>query len=230
MSVIRAPLPGQRLFDELERDLEEMRRSNPVPPREEWPWIPTLDLGMQAEQLEVPVKAWGSQGRELPNEGSYHFYVCDNQFNALWKKPDQLVRSGCKVATEVNYSTWDDSPKMGVLWTIYRKRILAAYWQMCGVRILVDLNLNPEHSELALVGVPRGWRAYANRFHSQMHHSQLEREHAMAAEHAGTSDILYVVFGGGKRARRICDARGWIHVPDHSECVRGRMLPYGATE
>lgn len=230
MSRVHAPLAGQRMFPEFEADLEAMREANPVPPREEWPWIPDLDPGMQATEVVAPVYTWGSRGRSLPNPGTYHFFVDDYQFNSLWDKPDRLVASGCKVATEVNYTTMADTPKMGVLWTIYRKRVLAAYWQMHGVRILVDLNVHREHRNLALVGVPRGWRAYADRFHARVGHHELEADWRMARDHAGSDDILFAVFGGGKRARSICKARNWIHIPDHAEISRGRMEPFGGVE
>jgi hypothetical protein len=228
--VIRAPLAGQALFPEFEADLEAMRAANPVPPREEWPWIPDLDPAMQAERVVAPVHTWGSRGRSLPNPGTYHFYVDDYQFNALWERPDDLLASGCAVAAEVNYTTLADTPKMGVLWTIYRKRVLSCYWQMRGVRILADLNVHPEHRSLALVGVPRGWRAYADRFHARVGVDALEADWRLAIDHAGTDDILFAVFGGGRRARLLCESRGWVHVPDHIEVVRGRMEPFGGSE
>jgi hypothetical protein len=227
MAHLRAPLAGQAMFPEFEADLEAMRAANPVPPREEWPWIPELDPSMQAEELVAPVHTWGSRGRGLANPGTYHFYVDDYQFNALWDKPHQVPDSGCRVAAEVNYTTQIDTPKAGVLWTIYRKRVLARYWQMKGVRILVDLNLHPEHRDLALLGVPRGWRAYSDRFHARVPIEELEADFRLAREHAGTAEILFAVFGGGRRARRICEARGWRHCPDHIEVVRGRMPAFG---
>jgi hypothetical protein len=226
VSHLRMPLAGQGMFAEFEADLEAMREANPVPPREEWPWIPDLDPAMQADRVVAPVHTWGSRARGLPNHGTYHFYVDDYQFNALWENPEQVPASGCAVAAEVNYTTLMDTPKAGVLWTIYRKRIMAAYWQMCGVRILVDLNVHWEHRDLALVGVPRGWRAYADRCHARVPVEELEADWRMARDHAGTDDILFAVFGGGKRARSICRARRWVHVPDHIECVRGRMAAY----
>ena len=189
--------------------------------------IPTLDLEIQATEVIAPVTTWGAIGRKRSMPGTYVFYADDFRFTAIWKDPMMVVRSGCKVAVEVNYSTFDESEPEDVLKGIYRKRVLARYWQQYGIKILVDLDLAPNYLEMGFIGVPRGWKAYATRSHRLSQWTTIEAEHAAAVEHAGSSDILFVVYGGGKKVRRLVEERGWVSLPEHIEVVRGRALPYG---
>jgi hypothetical protein len=189
--------------------------------------IPALDIALQATKIETPVVTWGSIGRTRPMPGTYALYTDDFKFSALWKGPDRLVDSGCKVAVEMNWSTFDDSDPEEVLELIYRKRVISAYWQSKGVKILVDLDVAPNYlDDYALLGVPRGWRAYATRSHRLSQMNTIEDEYEVAVEHAGTSEILFAVFGGGKKVDAACKERNFIHVPEHIEVVRGRALPF----
>ena len=91
----------------------------------------------------------------------------------------------------------------------------------------MDLDLAPNYLEMGFIGVPAGWRAYATRCHRLSQWTTIEAEYAAAVEHAGSSDILFVVYGGGKKVRRLVEERGWVSLPEHIEVVRGRALPYG---
>lgn len=190
--------------------------------------IPTLDPNMQATKLELPVATWGTIGRSRRMSGTYCFYTADKNFTALWKDPSKLLASGCKVAVEANFSTFDEDDPETVLTTIYRKRVLSAYWQKNGIKILVDLDIAPNYlADYALIGVPKGWRAYATRSHRLSQMDSVENEFDLAVEHAGTTDILFAVFGGSRKVAAHCKERGFLHIPEHIEVVRGRAEPYG---
>jgi hypothetical protein len=101
---------------------------------------------------------------------------------------------------------------------VYRKRWLARYAQSYGIRVFVDLNVEREFFDIALLGVPQGWTAYANRaYHDDLTH--LEDAYTLACEHAQT-DIVYVVIGGRKEAKEMCNARGWLWVAEDSARAR----------
>ena len=190
--------------------------------------IPTLDPLLQATEVIAPVTTWGAIGRNRQMPGTYVMYTDDYRMTAIWKDPDLVVRSGCKVVTELNYSTFDDFEPDVVLATIYRKRVLARYWQMLGIRVLVDLDVAENYvADYALIGVPAGWRAYSTRSHRLSQMSSIEAEYEIAVKHAGTTEILFVVYGGGKKVRRLVEERGWVSLPEHIEVVRGRAEPYG---
>jgi hypothetical protein len=54
-------------------------------------------------------------------------------------------------------------PPALAIYQIWRKRWLGRYLQHYGKRIFVDLNVAAEHAGINLLGIPKGWRAFATR-------------------------------------------------------------------
>jgi|SRR5690606_148487 len=181
--------------------------------------IPVLDLGMQADGLELPLLAWGSikRGKRI-NRGSWHFYTDDFRFKGLWDNPDQLLATEANGAIEPNLSIFPQTPVAVAIELTYKKRWLARYWQEHGVKIWVDINVAYEHSRLNLVGVPQGWRAYATHGYSERL-EDLDYEYSIARERCG-SEPLFLVYGGGKAVADRCKERGWIHSQEHRNWIR----------
>lgn len=190
-------------------------------PSESNDWgIPDLPLDAQATELVDPVTKWGVMGREDEMLGTYHFYTHDYKFAGLVSTPDKLLTSGCQVACEVNASTYPGMPPAIFLSELYVKRWLACYWAAAGVKILVDLNVEPEFDDWNLIGVPDEWKAYCTRFiGGDLDHVQ--RCYEIGCDIGGTDDILFVVFGGTHQVKDLCHEQGWTHVPEHSALVRG---------
>jgi len=191
--------------------------------------IPTLLTELQGTADDEPFIRWGSVARWTVNRGAWHFYTDDYRFSGLWANPQQVVNSQCTATVEANYSTSGTMPRAAVLYDLYRKRWLARFWQSRGVRIFVDLNIHPAHREAALLGVPRGWTAYATRSHRGFPPETLEREHAAAVAHAGTDRITFRVFGGGPVVRDLCAARGWLWTMEDADLKgkKGRFTTDG---
>jgi hypothetical protein len=181
--------------------------------------VPTLDLSMQADSLTLPLVKWGTVARSEPIEGTYHFYTSDRKFRALASHPDALPTM-CQAAVEINFSTRPDMPRALALYTIYRKRAIALRWQARGLRVWVDLNVDRAYDDLALLGVPTGWQAYANRGYS-VDLDHLVESYDRAKERAG-GDIRYLVYGGGAGAKALCQQHGWIWAQDDADSARGR--------
>lgn len=190
--------------------------------------IPTLDPSRQAVALTPPVWPYGSVGRGRQPGGTVHFYTADNRFTRLFANPGRLLMTGCVAAFETNCSTGPGIPRAVALHGIYRKRAAAAHWQSQGLDIVVDLNVDDGVLDLALLGVPRGWRSYATRAHRGDSVDDHARRHRMAVWHADGQDVVFTVVGGGKRTRAICEAHGWLHVPEHCRAVRGLEVAHGA--
>jgi hypothetical protein len=174
--------------------------------------VPTLDPALQAEVVERPVVRWGRERRVSRVRGTWHFYIDDERLEPLWSRPWSVLRSGAGACCEPNFSVTPDTPRAVALYQVYRKRLLARSWQAHGLRILVDLCVAAEHAEIALLGVPRGWRAYSTRARAD-HLDELEADAALAREHAGQEPLLLVV-GGGMRAGEMCRRRGWIWIEE----------------
>lgn len=158
--------------------------------------------------------------------GTYHFYTDDYKFDALWKDPTPIINAGCVNAVEINFSTNPQMPAAEVLYRIYKKRWLARYWQSKGVRIFVDLNVAEPFHDLNLLGVPTGWKAYATRGYTDRLPDILQ-QHSLACQRAATTDILFVVIGGGKTVKAECQAQGWVWVPEDAHIAEGREQAYG---
>lgn len=119
---------------------------------------PTLDLTMQADSVIAPCLKWGSISRRAkPNVRTVHFYTDDYKFEALWRKPEQLANLRPRSVVEANFSTSETMPLALVLGAIFQKRWMSRFWQSCGIRVFVDLNVQPRFYEANLLGVPKGW-------------------------------------------------------------------------
>lgn len=189
--------------------------------------IPTLNLALQATMLEAPVLLWGALARRTQTTGTYAFYVDDWRFNALWTDPSPVVNSGCHAVIEPNITISPIMPKAVALYRMYQKRWVTRFWQEFGIKTLVDLNVpEPWLSEIALLGVPKGWRSYATHGNANDCPSTLA-EYETARKHADGADVLFVVYGGGKAAKAQCLERGWVYVPEHMDTKRGGVVANG---
>lgn len=186
--------------------------------------VPTLDLKMQALAVELPWQSWGSKhgGRKRAMAGTYHFYISDDRFEALWKDPMPVVQSGCHAAVEPNFTVSLESPRAYVLWCVYRKRWIARYWQSEGVRVFVDLNVPAEYADLTFLGVPKEWRAYVTRGYSERMEAT-ENEWRAACEHHGDDDIIFTVYGGGRQVKALCADRGWGWIAEERDVMKGKI-------
>lgn len=191
------------------------------PTDNEW-GIPLLDITRQADAFDLPIETWGAKGRKRP-AGTYHFYTEDYRFVAIWSNPLDLVDAGCINAVEPNFSVYDQVPRAVALWATFRKRWLARYWQSRGIRIFVDLNVARPYDDLNLLGVPRGWKAYATRGYSaRLHH--LDEELAIAHAHADSDSVLFMVYGGGVQVMEWCNANGAVWVAEDMDRGKGKYL------
>jgi len=181
--------------------------------------IPLLDIKMQATALEAPFMAWGTRSRKTRMTGTYHFYVSDDRFEALWRDPLDVANSACNALVEVNFSVYDDMPRAVAIWQMYRKRWLSRWFQTVGIPIIVDLNISHRHDDLRFIGVPKGWKAYATRAYSERL-DETVKEYKQAVEHAGGETILFACYGGGKAAEALSKEHGWIWYPDQQTAMR----------
>lgn len=150
--------------------------------------------------------------------GTWHFYVDDYRFSGLLKKPEQLVQTRAVAAIEPNITLSPGLPLALALAHIYRKRWTARHWQTAGVSIWVDLNVSAEFRAVNLLGVPRGWTAYATRGYNA-NIEQIEAEYQLAEQHAGERPD-FLVYGGGQAVQSLALANGWQWLPERASRVR----------
>lgn len=175
--------------------------------------IPNLLLDMQAGHVELPLSPWGANSRLRKDVSTYHFYVDDYRFEALFKDPIKLLMSDCKAIVEPNCSCHDQTPIAYGISLIYKKRWLARYMQECGVKVYVDLNVSHKFIEYNKMGVPKGYNAFFTRGLDGWMES-LKSDLAVAQEISGLERPNLCVYGGGEEIKAFCREHGLLYVTD----------------
>lgn len=184
--------------------------------------VPLLIRELQPLKVDLPWDGWGTIRQRRCATGTFHFYIDDGKFAAIFENPWKVSNLYPHAIVEPNCSTDLDTPLAYLLGMIYAKRWVARTWQASGVPVYVDVNFAPEQARWQLLGVPPGWRSYATRGCSDYFGYNLD-QYEIACERAGTRNILFVVVGGGEKLKQQAQKRGWVWVPDVHQRIRGRI-------
>lgn len=198
--------------------------------------IPMLSLKYQAEEVKKPVVKWGEVGRKDKSVrgGIWHFYVGDGKFETLYyNDPSAPMYANPYAMVLPNFSIRSQTPYSWVMGQTFKKFWLGRYWQSKGFRIFVDMNvrIDPEEVKLVgcpinLIGVPRGFRAYASRGYNASA-DYLRVEYEWACKWAGSDDIIFLVIGGGKEVQKVSSELQWTWIPERLDCIRHPELDDG---
>lgn len=175
--------------------------------------IPNLLLEQQAGKVELPLSPWGANGRLRKDVATYHFYVDDYRFEALFKDPIKILTSGCKAVVEPNCSCHDQTPIAWGLQLIYKKRWLSRYFQECGIKVYADLNVSHKFIEYNKMGIPKGYNAFFTRGLDGWMES-LKSDLQVAQEISGLERPNLVVYGGGDEIQAFCRKHGLLYITD----------------
>jgi hypothetical protein len=181
--------------------------------------IPMLMFERHGTFVDLPVRGWGSVSRKSRMRGTWHFYVDDEKFTALWKHPDAVLKTKAYNCCEANYTTDDQMPMAVGIWRIYMKRWMARFWQSAGMNIFVDMNVAPKFAGINLLGVPDGWPSYSTSAcddQIDMLREQLDQ----ATERACGNQLNFLVYGGGPLVRDFCSLCDLVNVPDARNASR----------
>lgn len=187
--------------------------------------IPDLDPSRQGDVLDYP-RLWGSVARKTDLVGrTISFYTDDYRFNGLgaavehgsafwklWERPEKVWTSGAPSFIEINFSTSNAQPYAVALHQIYKKRHLSRLFQdLGGMRCWVDMNVAERWEDLNLLGIPRGWTAFATHYHRYYDLDLLSHQVDLAREVAATDLIKFAVFAHNKEVERFCQREGLIY-------------------
>ena len=175
--------------------------------------IPNLLLEEQAGKLLLPLSPWGANSRLRKDVATYHFYVDDYRFEALFKDPINLLTSGCKAVVEPNCSCHDQTPVAWGIQLIYKKRWLSRYFQECGIKVYADLNVSHKFIEYNKMGIPKGYNAFFTRGLDGWMES-LTSDLQVAQEISGLEKPNLIVYGGGTEIQKFCREHGLLYVTD----------------
>ena len=231
------PLPLGSQEPELHQPLppvskEELPKYHGIPseafPSDNEYGIPSLSLKFVPDSVPTPLVKWGEISRRQPMHGCWHFYVEDSKFANLVNDPLAPLYSNPAAIVEPNFSIGSQSPKAHVIWWTYWKRFIARKLQAKGVKVFVDLNVAEVYLDLNFVGVPDGYTAYATRGYTR-EIAYLGRLYQAACDHAGTEDIVFLVYGGGQVIRDFCaefsDNLTWV--PERMQVVNDPTVSDG---
>lgn len=182
--------------------------------------IPNLLLERQAGKLELPLSPWGANSRLRKDVATYHFYVDDYRFEALFKDPINLLTSGVRAIVEPNCSCHDQTPIAWGIQLIYKKRWLARYLQECGIDVYADLNVSHKFIEYNKMGIPKGYNAFFTRGLTGWIES-LKSDLQVAQEISGLERPNLIVYGGGEDIRKFCQEHGLLYVTDFINAKKG---------
>lgn len=182
--------------------------------------IPNLLPNRQAGKLELPFAPWGADSRLRKGISTYHFYVEDYRFEAIWKNPVKVLSSGVNAVIEPNLSLYDTTPVSFGLYQIYRKRWISRYFQECGVSLYADLNVARKFYGYNRLGIPEGWDAFATRGYADRM-EYLKMEHAIAKEISGKDVPNLIVYGGGKKIRDFCMKNSLVYIEQFMQSKKG---------
>lgn len=198
--------------EEEEKSIINLMVSDVVYPTNNAFEIPVLRMDCQpASGVEVPFAAWGADSRLRKDVKTYCFYVDDYRFEAIWKDPSVVVRSGCNQIVEPNLSLYDTTPIAYGLQQIYKKRWIARYFQECGIDVYADLNVASKFYEYNRMGIPDGYNAFATRGYSDRI-EYLKQEIEIAREISGKEIPNMIVYGGGAKIKEVCAEYQLIYV------------------
>ena len=175
--------------------------------------IPNLLLEQQAGKLLLPFAPWGADSRLRKDVATYHFYVDDYRFEAIWKDPIKVLTSGVKALVEPNLSVYDTTPIAYGLQQIYKKRWISRYFQECGIKVYADLNVSVKFREYNKMGLPKGYNAFFTRGYAGRL-EYLKGELEVAREVSGLQTPNLLVYGGGDEIRDFCIENSLVYVKD----------------
>lgn len=175
--------------------------------------IPNLLLDKQAGKVELPLSPWGANSRLRKDVATYHFYVDDYRFEALFKDPIKILTSGCKAVVEPNCSCHDQTPIAWGIQLIYKKRWLSRYFQECGINVYADLNVSHKFIKYNKMGIPKGYNAFFTRGLDGWMES-LKSDLQVAQEISGLERPNLVVYGGGEEIQTFCREHGLLYITD----------------
>lgn len=178
--------------------------------------IPNLLLDKQAGKLQLPFAPWGADSRSRKDVATYHFYVDDYRFEAIWKDPIKVLTSGVQALVEPNLSVYDTTPIAYGLQQIYKKRWISRYFQECGILVYADLNVSVKFKEYNKMGIPKGYNAFFTRGYAGRV-EYLKQELEVAREISGLETPNLLVYGGGDEIRKFCVKHSLVYVEQYMQ-------------
>lgn len=143
-----------------------MKRNNESLRRNTFKTDQLISIGQYAGKFEMPCiypkryslrgtffftrfnESFGYEFLQCAKNSILHFYVDDYQFERCWANPNNYIDhlKKFKYVISPDFSLYADLPKAHQIWNCYRNRLLAAFWQARGVKIIPNVSWGDESS------------------------------------------------------------------------------------
>lgn len=103
-------------------------------------------------------ESFGYRFLQTSKNSILHFYIDDYHFERCWVSPAHYIDhlKKFKYVISPDFSLYSDLPVAHQIWNCYRNRLLSAYWQAKGVRIIPNVSWSDEKSfEWCFDGIPQ---------------------------------------------------------------------------
>lgn len=107
-----------------------------------------------------------------------HFFIDDYQFERVWRSPQRYIEmlGKYKFVCAPDFSLYLDMPMAAQIWNVYRSRLITAYWQKNGVKVVPVLQwAGPNSWKFCFDGITHGgivavstWGAARNKLTKQI--------------------------------------------------------------
>lgn len=88
-----------------------------------------------------------------------HFFIDDYQFERVWRSPQLYVEmlKRYRFVCAPDFSLYMDMPMAAMIWNVYRSRLLTAYWQSQGLKVVPTLQwADPRTFDFCFAGITPG--------------------------------------------------------------------------
>lgn len=101
-----------------------------------------------------------------------HFFIDDYQFERVWRSPQLYVEQLRKYhfVCAPDFSLYLDVPAAVKIWNVYRSRLITAYWQKKGLKVIPTLQwADPNSFAFCFVGIQPGGTVAVSTLGAAMH-------------------------------------------------------------
>lgn len=87
-----------------------------------------------------------------------HFYTDDRKFENVWSFPRKALQTfmQCQEIISTDFSVYEDLLFPQKLWNIFRNKLLAAWWQYCGLKVIPNISwIHGKDYDISFDGWPK---------------------------------------------------------------------------
>ena len=111
------------------------------------------------DRWQLTVCGYTPLTNERASGSVYGYWTEDSRFEATWNKPrtilDKIHRADVAAMVEPDFSTYADDPLVFQMYSVYKARWVARYWQEFGVKVIPNLQWSTfESLKWTLFGIP----------------------------------------------------------------------------